>query len=136
MGEKQILQNDSPFLVHLHYAFQTDAHLFFVMDFIAGGDLGTRVFIGFSLIFAGFHLKREERFDEAKVQFVAAELVLALEYLHSRGVVLRDMKPENILIDKDGHVCLTDFTMSKILSDNNAMMQTAVGSPAYSGKYL
>jgi len=119
MGEKQVLQNDSPFLVHLHYAFQTDAHLFFVMDFIAGGDLG-------------FHLKREERFPEPKVQFVAAELVLALEYLHSRGVVLRDLKPENILIDRDGHICLTDFTMSKILSDNNAMMQTAVGSPAYS----
>ena len=76
LTEKQVLQNDSPFLVHLHDAFQTAKHLFLAMDFIGGGDLAT-------------HLKRENRFNEAKTRFVTAELVLSLEYLHSRGVVYR-----------------------------------------------
>lgn len=76
LTEKQVLQNDSPFLVHLHDAFQTPTHLFLAMDFIGGGDLAT-------------HLKRENRFNETKTRFVVAELVLSLEYLHSRGVVYR-----------------------------------------------
>jgi len=89
------------------------------MDFIGGGDLA-------------FHLKREDKFSEHKAQFVAAELVLALEYLHSRGVVYRDLKPDNILFDKDGHICLTDFGVSKIIGSDTMMMQTGVGNPAYS----
>jgi serine/threonine protein kinase len=89
------------------------------MDFIGGGDLAS-------------HLKQEERFVEKKAQFIAAELVLTLEYLHSRGVVYRDLQPSNILIDKEGHVCLTDFGISKIVSSNSSMLQTARGPPAYS----
>jgi serine/threonine protein kinase len=90
MSEKRILQNDSPFLVHLHFSFQTETQVFLVMDFLGGGDLA-------------FLLQREERFPEPKVQFLAAQLVLALEYLHSRGVLYRDLRPENILFDKDGN---------------------------------
>eukprot|EP01118_Nematostelium_gracile_P016645 TRINITY_DN6948_c0_g1_i1.p1 TRINITY_DN6948_c0_g1~~TRINITY_DN6948_c0_g1_i1.p1 ORF type:complete len:499 (+),score=115.77 TRINITY_DN6948_c0_g1_i1:50-1498(+) len=71
MTEKKILQNDCPFLVQLHFSFQNKKHFFLVMDYVGGGDL------------AG-HIKREERFHERKAQFVAAELVLCLEYLHSR----------------------------------------------------
>lgn len=83
---------------------------------------------------------------EKKAQFIAAELVLSLEYLHSRGVVYRyamnseasihivcrDLQPANILLDNEGHICLTDFGISKILSNNSAMLQTACGPPAYS----
>jgi len=118
LSEKTILQNDSPFLIHLHYAFQSSSHLFFVMDFIGGGDLS-------------FHLKREERFSEDVVRFVAAELVVAIDYLHSNNVVYRDLKPENILIDSEGHICLTDFGLSKILAPGAQYLQTACGSPVY-----
>jgi len=118
LSEKTILQNDSPFLIHLHYSFQSSSHLFFVMDFIGGGDLG-------------FHLKREEKFTEDVTQFLIAELVLAIEYLHSRGVVYRDLKPENILLDSQGHICLTDFGLSKIVQTESATLQTSCGSPAY-----
>jgi tRNA A-37 threonylcarbamoyl transferase component Bud32 len=118
LSEKTILQNDSPFLIHLHYSFQTTSHLFFAMDFIGGGDLS-------------FHLKREEKFSEQTTQFIVAELVLAIEYLHSRSVVYRDLKPENILIDNQGHICLTDFGLSKIIPNETATMETACGSPAY-----
>lgn len=89
MSEKRILQNDCPFLVHLYYSFQTPTDFYLVMDFLGkffreklriffkgGGDLN-------------FHLKREKRFSEKIVQFIAAELVLALSYLHSRGIIYR-----------------------------------------------
>jgi len=88
------------------------------MDYAGGGDLS-------------FHLKREARFNEPTAQFITAELILALSYLHSRGVIYRDLKPENILIDKDGHVCLTDFGLSKIISTDTQLVQTSVGSAAY-----
>jgi serine/threonine protein kinase len=76
LQEKTILQNDCPFLVHLHYTFQTNKYLFFAMDFVGGGDLA-------------FHIKRYDRLTEVQAQFVIAELVLAIDYLHSRGVVYR-----------------------------------------------
>jgi len=69
-----------------------------------------------------------------KAQFITAELVIALDYLHSRGVVYRDMRPENILLDVDGHVCLADFGVSKILPNrvtDTIMMQTSRGLPEY-----
>ena len=74
--EKKILQNDSPFLVHLYFTFLSEQCLFFVMDFIGGGDLA-------------FHIEHNEKFSETTAQFLIAELVLAIDYLHSRGVVYR-----------------------------------------------
>ena len=123
LQEKTILQNDSPFLVHLHYTFQTPKYLFFVMDFVGGGDLA-------------FHIKRKERLSESQAMFITAELVLAIDYLHSRGVVYRDLKPENILIDRHGHALLTDFGAGKILSSNEDIMQTSVGCPTYTGRKI
>jgi serine/threonine protein kinase len=70
------------------------------MEFINGGELF-------------HHLKKETRFTEDRAKFYAAEIVLALEYLHGQGVVYRDVKPENILIDAEGHIRLTDFGLSK-----------------------
>jgi len=118
IAEKNIMLNDNPFLVHLHFSFQTDDKLYFVMDFISGGDLA-------------YHLERKGRFVEKEVRFITAEIVLALEHLHSCGIVYRDLKLENILLDKDGHVCLTDFGLSKELSSLTDTTTTVCGTPTY-----
>jgi serine/threonine protein kinase len=115
-AEKNILCNDHPFLVHLHYSFQTEDKLYLVMDYIGGGDLF-------------FHLRQRGKFTEREAQFFAAEIVLALEYLHSYGVIYRDLKPENVLFDKDGHVCLTDFGISKEIGEDKT--KTLCGTPSY-----
>jgi len=70
------------------------------MEFVNGGEMY-------------YHVRKDKRFDENRAKFYAAEIVLALEYLHSMGVVYRDLKPENILLDCEGHVRLTDFGLSK-----------------------
>mmetsp|Transcript_19481 Transcript_19481/g.27178 ORF Transcript_19481/g.27178 Transcript_19481/m.27178 type:complete len:694 (-) Transcript_19481:65-2146(-) len=120
MSEKRILQNDCCFLVHLHYAFQNETDFVLVMDFIGGGDLY-------------YHLKRLKRFPEKVVQLIIAELVIALGYLHSCGIIYRDLKPQNILLDLDGHICLADFGLSKeVLQNADTALHTACGTPTYS----
>jgi len=100
-SEKSILMKlDFPFLVKMHFAFQTEDKLYFVMDYINGGELF-------------YHLTREKRFSEDRVRFYAAEIVAAIEYLHDAGVIYRDLKPENILLTNSGHVVVTDFGLSK-----------------------
>ncbi|KAK4534539.1 hypothetical protein CDCA_CDCA02G0564 [Cyanidium caldarium] len=89
-----------PFVVQLHCAFQSAERVYLVMDFVGGGPL----FV---------HLRREALFGEAVARFYAAEMLVAIEYLHSLGVVHRDLKPENVLLDRDGHLVLTDFGLSK-----------------------
>lgn len=89
-----------PFVVKLHYAFQTEGKLYLILNFLRGGDL--------------FHrLSKEVMFTEEDVKFYLAELALALGHLHSLGIMYRDLKPENILLDADGHISLTDFGLSK-----------------------
>jgi len=118
IAEKNIMLNDNPFLVHLHYSFQTEEKLFFVMDYIPGGDMA-------------YHLNQKGRFMEKEVRFFIAEIVLGLEHLHSCGVVYRDLKLENILIDKEGHICLTDFGLSKELDSISGTTKTICGTPTY-----
>ncbi len=89
-----------PFIVTMHCSFQTKEKLFIIMDFLAGGELFLR-------------LGREGIFLESTARFYIAEIVLALEHLHSLGIIHRDLKPENLLIGNDGHLCLTDFGLSK-----------------------
>jgi serine/threonine protein kinase len=84
----------------LHYAFQTDAKLYFCMDFCNGGELFT-------------HLRKEYKFSEHRACFYAAQLASALSTLHARGVIYRDLKPENVLLDSDGNLKITDFGLSK-----------------------
>jgi len=91
---------DHPFVVKLHYAFQTGDKLHFVLDFCSGGELF-------------FHLGRAGRFTEKLGMFYSAEIALALGHLHTKGVVYRDLKPENILLDAEGHIKLADFGLSK-----------------------
>jgi serine/threonine protein kinase len=118
ISEKKVMLNDNPFLVHLHYSFQTEDKLYFVMDYISGGDLAT-------------HLTQVFRFSEKEIRFFSAEIVLALDYLHSCGFIYRDLKLENILLDKDGHICLTDFGLSKELREASSTTKTVCGTPTY-----
>lgn len=89
IAEKNVMLNDNPFLVHLRFSFQTEEKLYFVMDYISGGDMA-------------YHLDQKGKFAEKEVRFIDAEIVLALEHLHSCGIVYRDLKLENILLDKEG----------------------------------
>uniref|UniRef100_A0A4W5Q274 Ribosomal protein S6 kinase n=1 Tax=Hucho hucho TaxID=62062 RepID=A0A4W5Q274_9TELE len=100
--ERQVLEHirQSPFLVTLHYAFQTDTKLHLILDYVNGGELFT-------------HLVQRVRFKEQEVALYSGEIVLALEHLHQLGVVYRDLKLENILMDSSGHIVLTDFGLSK-----------------------
>lgn len=119
-SERAILQNaEHPFLMCLHYSFQTPDKLYFVMDFVNGGELF-------------FHLQNEQFFDNNRAKFYAAEIVLALDYLHSRGIIYRDLKPENLLLDMDGHIKVTDFGLSKQgLLDTTDRTSTFCGTPEY-----
>ena len=97
MNERNLLEElNSDFIVKLHYAFQDDKYLYFVMDFIDGGDM-------FSIV------KYQGKLDENIVRTYAAELILAIEYLHSRNIMYRDLKLENIMIDRQGHIKLIDL---------------------------
>lgn len=76
------------------------------------------------------HLRAVKRFDENRARFYTAEISLALQHLHSKNIIYRDLKPENVLMDENGHVCLTDFGMAKILKKNELAL-TFCGTPEY-----
>ncbi|KAM6395754.1 RAC-beta serine/threonine-protein kinase [Rhynochetos jubatus] len=117
--ESRVLQNTRhPFLTALKYAFQTNDRLCFVMEYANGGELF-------------FHLSRERVFTEDRARFYGAEIVSALEYLHSRDVVYRDIKLENLMLDKDGHIKITDFGLCKEGITDGATMKTFCGTPEY-----
>lgn len=101
MSENNILKTiKSPFLCKLHFAFQTPSKLYLVLEFLAGSDFH-------SFLVLHTQLKEEDAI------FYIAEIVIALDHLHQRGVIYRDLKPENIMIDKEGHLKLTDFGLCK-----------------------
>ncbi|KAI5932179.1 RAC-beta serine/threonine-protein kinase [Manis javanica] len=117
--ESRVLQNTRyPFLTALKYAFQTHDRLCFVMEYANGGELF-------------FHLSRERVFTEERARFYGAEIVSALEYLHSKDVVYRDIKLENLMLDKDGHIKITDFGLCKEGISDGATMKTFCGTPEY-----
>jgi serine/threonine protein kinase len=118
-AEKRILQNvEHPFIVKLRYAFQSPSKLYMVMDYYSGGSLY-------------YHVERNGVFSEPAVQFFAAEITLALGHLHQHGIIYRDLKLENILLDGEGHVALTDFGLSKDQCDDSHMAETFCGTPVY-----
>ncbi|CAB4060767.1 RPS6KA5 [Lepeophtheirus salmonis] len=106
--ERQVLETirQSPFLVTLHYAFQTPSKLHLVLDYVNGGELFT-------------HLYQREKFREDEVRIYTGEIVLALEHLHKNGIIYRDIKLENILLDNEGHIVLTDFGLSREFLPND-----------------
>jgi tRNA A-37 threonylcarbamoyl transferase component Bud32 len=102
-----------PFIVGLHAAFQSPTRLYLVMDYVNGGELY-------------FHVCQFGRFSEERVRFYAAEILLAMECLHGRGIIYRDLKLENLLLTRDGHVQVTDFGLSKTedMVDNDKLVGT------------
>ena len=117
--ERDIMQQIThPFVVKLHYAFQSSECLYFVTDFLNGGELF-------------FHLCNEIRFSEDRARFYAAQIVLALKHLHSNGIIYRDLKPENVLLDQEGYLKLTDFGLSKVKQPADGMTNTFCGTPEY-----
>ncbi|KAJ3346244.1 hypothetical protein HDU83_003277 [Entophlyctis luteolus] len=119
LDEKRILEalsNGCPFLVHLYGSFMDNEHLYLVMEYIQGGELFT-------------YLRNMDKLDNEAAKFYAAEVVLAFEYLHSADVVYRDLKPENLLIDTNGHIRVTDFGFAKHL--NGLLTHTLCGTPDY-----
>ncbi|XP_010270626.1 PREDICTED: phototropin-2 [Nelumbo nucifera] len=96
---------DHPFLPTLYASFQTDTHVCLITDFCPGGEL-----------FALLDRQPMKIFKEESARFYAAEVVVGLEYLHCLGIIYRDLKPENVLLQKDGHVVLTDFDLSFLTS--------------------
>jgi len=101
MIERRVLEQiNHPFFVNLHYAFQTKDKLYLVLDFCNGGELF-------------YHMKNEVRFSLPRVSLYAAEIALGLDHMHSIGVIYRDLKPENLLIDSQGHIRFADFGMCK-----------------------
>jgi protein-serine/threonine kinase len=118
-AERKIMaQVYHPFIVKLRYAFQTSNKLYLIMDYYPGGTL-------FNLL-ARFKVLAEEW-----VQFYAAEVLLALEWLHNLGIVYRDLKTENILIDTDGHIKLVDLGIAKENASLYSGAKTICGTPEY-----
>lgn len=112
--ERKIFALEHPYIVKLHYAFQTEHKLYMVLDFVGGGDLF-------------HHLKKNRVFTEYQTKIYVAEILLALEYLHSQGIIYRDLKAENILLDNRGYIRLTDFGLSTM----EEKPTTFCGSPEY-----
>jgi len=109
-SERKILENiDHPFITHLYWAYHDNKCLYMLFNYLPGGEL-------FS------YLRCEGSFTNETAKFYATEIVLALEYLHSRTIVFRDLKPENLLLDAEGHVVLIDFGFAKIINERTWTM--------------
>ena len=118
-SERNLLtQINFPFIVEVKFAFQTDSKLFLVQEFIQGGDLF-------------FHIHSGQKFSTQKTKFYLVEIILAIDFLHKNNMIYRDLKPENILIDSKGHIKLTDFGLSKIVTNIEEKSFTICGTLQY-----
>ena len=116
-SEREFLSKlNHPFIVNMHYAFQDKENLYLVMDMLSGGDLR-------------YHVSRYKKFSEEQTRFFIANVIYALQYIHSHNVIHRDIKPENLVLDENGYVRITDFGIAKEnMSDNSS--ETS-GTPGY-----
>jgi len=119
MTENRVLQSTRhPFIIGLQYSFKTEDRLCFVMEYVNGGELY-------------FHLRKEFHFTQDRTRFYAAEIISAISYLHKRGIIYRDLKPENLLLDKDGHIKVADFGLCKEHILFGKTTNTICGTPEY-----
>ncbi|XP_001650653.2 ribosomal protein S6 kinase beta-2 isoform X5 [Aedes aegypti] len=118
-AERNILEAvRHPFIVELVYAFQTGGKLYLILEYLSGGELF-------------MHLEREGIFLEDTTCFYLCEIILALEHLHNLGIIYRDLKPENVLLDAQGHVKLTDFGLCKEHIQEGIVTHTFCGTIEY-----
>ena len=119
ISERNVLSSSHhPFIVKFIFAFQTSSRLFLILEYCPNGDLSK-------------HLMFEKRFKEPRAKFYLCEILLALEDLHKRDIIFRDLKPDNIMLDKEGHCKLTDFGLSKEGVNKNVYAKSFCGSIAY-----
>lgn len=106
-----------PFFVQFYFAFQTPSKIYIGLEYISGGDLF-------------YHMERVGHFSEFNTMIYIAETAIALNFLHSRNMIYRDLKTENVLLDKDGHIKLSDFGLIKNYADTQ-LASTFCGTPYY-----